>query len=1401
MQKPFKIVFCFISLLFLHISLINAQYTQTHFEHITTKQGLPSNNVYSIIKDSSGFMCFATGIGLYRFDGYKFNGYRNDPTDESSLSGNLINSQLFLDESGNLWVGTEDNGLNWLNTSTGSVLRFIHDTKNTKSISHNNVHKIFQDDSGNIWVATLGGGLNKYNKNNHGFIAFLPEPADPSGSANYILSILDDNEGNLLIGTRKGPYIFEKTINRFTPFTIAEEIDSALQLEVIVDIIKNDELLWFGTENGLIKYNRQNKTLTRYQSDDEKKSSLSSNIIRNMLDSPDKKSLWISTVWGLNRFDKQTGKAERFLYKSDDPNSLGYNMLWGMYIDDCNLLWIGTDNAGVNVLDLNENPIKHHKIGGVLPGGEQYTATVFCEDKTHNFWIGTFDGGLWKYDQKMKLLKNYVFHPNSTNTITSNSVFSLCADSHNALWVGTSHGGVNRISDKGIIRFNIKNPDSQRASSSVIEILEDHEGVIWIGTLTGLYTYKNSSGKGIESIHSDPFGDALIRSLCEDRNGNLWIGTHSEGLFKLDKKDRESNRFNNYIHDPDNQGSINSNTVMSVYEDYQGNIWIATIMGLNKYIPDQDRFESFSTGNSLNSDYLYYIQGEDNGILWITSARGLIRFDPHSETNQKSRLLEFQHDNLFDDIYPYSFYRSKTGHIYVGGKHGTDHGFYIFHPDSLKVNSDLPEIVVTDFIIHNVPYKTDSAINAKKVLKLKYDQNFFSFEFAALDYRNPSKNQYAYMLDGLDDDWTFCGNRRFANYTGVPPGDYVFRVKGSNNDGYWNEEGAILRISILPPPWKTWWAYLLYGLFIIGVLYIIIRYYLKRQQLLHKLALEQVQSEKLEELDKMKSTFFTNISHEFRTPLTLILGPLEKLKSKTTDQDCQQDLNVMQRNARRLQILINQLLSLSKLESGQMKLHARQENIVALVNGYLQSFESLAKQKKIKLIFNSSEDSIQTYIDRDKLEKILYNLLSNAFKFTGEGGRIELAVTTLPPSRGEYVVGGISPLEGGQRGVNISISDTGSGIPPEKLEYIFDRFYRADDSYIKNQEGTGIGLALTKELVELHHGNITVESRLGTRTTFTVFLPLGKDHLKPDEIVKPIVHKNSNGESIGREDFFEEQVEQFTALQIQEEISDDDIEEENSKPYLLLVEDNDDLRSYIRSYLDDEYRISEAINGEMGLKKAIEKIPDLVISDVMMPKMDGMELCRSLKTDERTSHIPVILLTAKAGMEDKLEGLETGADDFLTKPFDPKELQVRIRNLIVQRSKLKEQFIRELDITGQMTLQDILSIDRQFLQKAKKTVEENMSDFDFSIEDFAEKMDLSRIQLHRKLKALINQSASDFLRTIRLNHAACLIRSKSGNITQIAFEVGFNNLSYFSKCFREQFGMLPSEYANQNSQS
>jgi len=605
---------------------------------------------------------------------------------------------------------------------------------------------------------------------------------------------------------------------------------------------------------------------------------------------------------------------------------------------------------------------------------------------------------------------------------------------------------------------------------------------------------------------------------------------------------------------------------------------------------------------------------------------------------------------------------------------------------------------------------------------------------------------------------------------------------------------------------------LLVVLIFVGVLYIRqrrIRTAMKEQKLQHDLELKKVESDKLKELDKMKSRFFANISHEFRTPLTLILGPLEELRSYLKDEKPERDLDMIQRNARRLQTLINQLLSLSKLESGKMKLKVKEEDIVSLSKGYVQSFESLAKQKNINLEFKSGAESIPVYLDKDKYEKILYNLISNAFKFTGEGGSIKVEVLRRQSAIGSQQSASdkkftedwrLKTADSDGSWIEIQVSDTGRGIPLEKLPHIFDRFYQADDNGNNYQEGTGIGLALTKELVGMHHGEIKVESDIGKGTIFTVVLPAGKELFNPEDFV--IVDETEENEretiiKMDEEGFYGHISEPEGDISV---IEDEVILEEEAKPLLLLVEDNKDMRHYIRSNISVDFFMTEATDGEQGYKKAIERVPDLIISDVMMPKMDGMELCNKLKTDERTSHIPVILLTAKASMEDRLEGLETGADDFLTKPFDLQELIVRINNLILQRKRLQEKFLqnaRQLGLSQVLNLPEsgFNSTDQKFLNRAVEIVNSRMDDEEFSVEVFRKEMALGRTQLHKKFKSLLGQSPSVFIRTLRLNRAAELLKANKGSISEIAFEVGFNNLSYFSKCFQERFGVLPSEFS------
>ncbi len=646
-----------------------------------------------------------------------------------------------------------------------------------------------------------------------------------------------------------------------------------------------------------------------------------------------------------------------------------------------------------------------------------------------------------------------------------------------------------------------------------------------------------------------------------------------------------------------------------------------------------------------------------------------------------------------------------------------------------------------------------------------YNENFISFEFSALSYVSPERNQYAYKMEGVDQGWVNAGTRRYVSYSNLDPGEYVFRVKGSNNEGIWNEAGTSVAIVISPPWWKTVWAYGFYAFGVLCAGYSAWRLQVKRLRTRHEYEMTRFEAAKLHEVDEMKSRFFANISHEFRTPLTLILGPVKQMMEASEDEEAVHELRVVHKNASRLLDLVNQLLDLSKLESGNMKLQAIPRNIVPLVKGLSQSFCSYAERKRIGLHVTSIKDEIVVYIDRDKIEKIVTNVLSNAFKFTPEGGRIEVSL-------GED-----------QEYVNLRISDTGIGIPAEKVPKIFDRFYQVDGSHTRSQEGTGIGLSLTRELVELHKGKIEVESQEGRGTTVTIRIPLGKGHLKPEEICAP-----------------EEEEEMRPSIR-EVLIRDDDTKASTppvfpatgpEKPVLLVVEDNADVREYICRNVNKTYRILEAIDGEDGWSTSTEQMPDIIVSDVMMPKMDGFELCRRLKSDDRTSHIPVILLTAKASSQDKIKGFEIGADDYVMKPFEPAELEARLRNLIDQRERLHDHFRKHG--LFEIEVEHITPVDQKFLQRTAAIITEHMSDASFGVEVLAAEMAVSRSLLLKKIEALIGEPPNELIKRTRLNKAAKLLESRFGNISEIALEVGFGNPSYFAECFKKQFGFSPSHY-------
>ena len=897
-----------------------------------------------------------------------------------------------------------------------------------------------------------------------------------------------------------------------------------------------------------------------------------------------------------------------------------------------------------------------------------------------------------------------------------------------------------------------------------------------------------------------------------------------------------------YRHSPEDPGSLSDNDILSLHIDKAGTLWVGTQRGLNKLASAAKAdtaalFRRYRLADGLPNEVIYGILEQRGGDLWLSTNQGLAHFDPETETFRNYDVSDGLQSQEFNRG---AYYKSRRGEFFFGGINGLN----AFFPDSIRLNLHVPPVVITavrkldQTIVVNAARKLDEAVvitpgEAVGVpeIALSYADKYVSFEYAALDYVNPSKHQYAYRLDGFDDAWIEAGTKRLITYTNLDPGNYTFRVKGSNNDGIWNDEGAALHVTVHPPWWRTGWAYALYGLLLIGGLVVAARLqrahvlkqerertilrekelrteaaeawanYLQADNERKELELDkareletayqvlEAQAHRLEELDRTKSRFFANLSHEFRTPLTLTLGPLENILSGAygvVEKPLRAQLAVMHRSTRRLLQLINQLLDLSKLEAGRMPLHTRHGNVVLFLRGIVYAFSSYAERKQLTLQFSADPDTIHLAFDADKLEKIVGNLLSNAIKFTPGAGTILVTVSAQPRTPND--------AEGW---VEIRVRDSGTGIPEAQRAAIFDRFHQVDDSPTRAQGGTGIGLALTKELVELHGGTIALESEMGFGSTFIVRIPFSDDpehETHPaDEEIDPEDVTNPGAEEVNRIDLVHEQPweieeeEQTTAQADQPAPAT-----RSDLPLLLLVEDHTDVRAYLRECLDAQYRIEEAEDGVAGLEKARSMMPDLIITDVMMPRMDGHTFCRHLKSDKALNHIPVIMLTAKASEESKIEGLLARVDDYLYKPFNAQELQARVANLIAVRRLLQERYRRDLLL--QASEVDVRSADDLFISEARAVVERHIDEA-LDLDTFAREMHFEKRQLQRKLKDLTGQTPTEFILTIRLSRAKQLLDAQAGSVSEIAYDVGFNSASYFTKRFRERFDITPSEYA------
>jgi signal transduction histidine kinase/ligand-binding sensor domain-containing protein/DNA-binding response OmpR family regulator len=1312
-----------------------------YIEQITVEQGLSNTYVRCIFQDMQGYLWFSTQTGIDRYDGYSFLSYNHNPENINSFN-NAYATFFYEDKEGILWIGTF-HGLEKFDRMTNTFSHFLPDNSDKTDEYVNYVWHIIEDKQGTFWVST-GKGILKFDKTSGIFTKSEYENNDLNDAKfkhNYG-PVYIDKAGALWYGNSAGLFKLNFNTGKFISYyhdsdNQEKDFSTTSKYQICSIAEDNSENLWLGTTNGIVKFDRNQNSFNNYLPEPEVHTPLHGNHVNKILYDQSGR-FWLGTVNGLYNFDPE---SETFTYQSN----LGNILIIELYIDKSGAFWIPTYGSGAYKLIQKKSSLRRYFPNGV---------TNLIDGKNDILWVDTSAGRWLRFDIRTDQIIPHSFGKD----------ILFAANDSGSMWFNKTEGDIYKLEPSGKIT-NYYDPFGNKFKVKVITNFQTAKG-IWFGDWKGsIYFLDYKTNYVSEKVRTQTW----VTAIHEDMLGLIWAGNNMGKLFCYDEK---KDTIIEFISDLKNPRSISGKQIFGIHEDKKGRLWFATNAGLNLLERSTNTFVHFTDKDGLAGNVVYSILEDDDGNLWLDAEKGISKFNP--ETNQFKNYDDLQEATSSGWYYNLAC-KTTGGEMFFG----RSKGLIRFHPDNIKENKYIPSIVITAFMLF------DKSIPFGKEISLSHDQNFLSFEFSALSYISSERNQYAYKMEGVDEDWVYSGTRRYASYPNLPPGDYTFRVKGSNNDGIWNDTGTSVSIIILPPWWRTNGAYIAYGLILIFLLYGLRRYELNRIKLKNKIKLDEVVIREREETDKMKSRFFANISHEFRTPLTLILGPAEKINPDLPGDEIQKQTGLIKKNAARLLNLVNQLLDLSKLEAGKLKLQASKGNIVSFVRGVTMSFESLAERKDIKLKVTAERNDIELYFDSDKMAKILANLLSNAFKFTGEGGGIKVSVCHAE-------LGSTSSLkvknpkqvqdENIKKIVEIKVTDTGIGISEEELPKLFDRFYQVDSSQTREHEGTGIGLALTKELVELHQGIIRVNSKVGQGSEFIVELPIGRKHLSDEQIVESPVQEQE------RVVIAEER---HSSPIIQPIPEDDEIESED-KTIILIVEDNADVRNYIKDSFDDSYRVLEAVNGEQGVNKACEIIPDLIISDIMMPKMDGNELTRRIKNDERTSHIPVILLTARSEQESKLEGLETGADDYLTKPFDTKELKIRIKNLINIRRKLQEKFSSKKIVATKIE-KKLSKIDEKFLSKVLEVVESHLSQEEFSIEEFGNEVGMGRVQLHRKLKALTGKSPSLFLRSVRLAKAKKMVEEKQGNISEIAYSVGFSTPIYFTKCFKEEFGYTPSD--------
>ncbi|WP_100609925.1 hybrid sensor histidine kinase/response regulator transcription factor [Confluentibacter lentus] len=1325
------------------------------------------------LKDSKGYMWIGTADGLMRYDGFRVYRYEHNPEDKNSIVDNGINV-IAEDSNYRLWVGTAQ-GISLYDREKDNFINVDSIASNKNHLNNSYITTLSFDKQDNVWIGTLGGGVNIYNQKTSTFFYASGINVHTSPLAkNYITNFLYTDD-LLWCASKGGIEVFDAKSKSIVSLKFK---DGNLPAKQVTQLIKDSKQnIWFSTFDGEI--HKLTKNQGYYSSEivvTNKNNKLGAgwnDILTMVMD--DKDNFWIGGEnSGLNYFDTKAHKAISFRDNKGTSKGLPTNSVRSVYKDDAGLIWIGTFNKGIYLIDNNSGKFDSYLLGDFQQNDlDGKDVRAFAEDKSGNVWI-TYDGiGLVMLDKKTNSLKR---QDQINNKMLPHVLTALAFDNDNNLWVGTGANGVYKINlvNNNVVNYTIKSGGFGDNKASYL--YKDKKGVIWCGSNgSGLFYFDKKKQQFANLYEQDnPLhisNRAYVSSILEDSENALWVGT-MYGLYKLARNNNGSFSYKLYMKDLEG-ARFASNSIQCIYEDAHHNLWFGTTDNGMVLKPRQSNdFKTFQKKDGLSSNTVRSILMDSIGNIWLSGNMGLSKLDTRTNVITNYDISDgLSSNNLYNNSIT-----TSTGKLFFA----SNNGFNAFYPDSIKIQSKKPTVYLTDLRINNksVEIQTlnsplDKHISLASSIELNYNERSFALDFVGLKYGNSPNYKYCYMLEGFDTDWNCIGSRLSATYTNIDPGDYVFLLKASNRDGVWSDTQR-LEITIKQIWWKTWWAIGIYVIFIATVIYFLSRVRMERIRMKNQLVMERMAREREHQLSESKTQFFTNISHEFRTPLSLIAMPLESLSAmEELPFNVKERIGAIQASSNKMLRLVNELMDFNKLENAKLKLQVQHGELVKFIADIADSFNDISKKRNIHFGIHSMVGSLNGWFDHDKLDKILVNILSNAFKFTSDKGQINIIINSKEAIVGEQQLK--------SRCLELSIVDNGIGIPENELPFIFDKFYQATSSTAIANSGTGIGLSLTKGLVELHHGTIKVESKPNHETLFVILIPIDKEIYSEDSIGEIPECIDTVAESLNPM-----------------ETRDYDLEDEDNddKPQILIVEDNDELRKYLALELKYQFHVIEAKNGQEGLDMALETSPDLIISDILMPIKNGIELCRDIKTNLKTSHIPFILLTARTTVDDQIAGIETGADVYITKPFSIRFLMVQVNQIIESRQKLYSQFSKDVYLLPNKVAQN--EIDQEFLQRAIDYIIENIQNPQLGVNSIAELFNLSRMQVYRKIKALTGKSVVNFIRMVRIKQALKLMDTQKYALAEIAYLTGFNSASYFTTSFKEEYGKAPSEYLEQN---